>query len=709
VSIIDPVPLKYTWSWDSTQQWPLNNQNQIGTSIQNPLWSESLGSFIVTDGTINKSLTSTDGVNWTTISSNLQITVCSPSGVFLSAQADGIYRSTDTVSWTRTSTVTTTYRYYFVNNLFILITYDDPVLFYTSPDGITWTIKTSNLSYSPGLGLSYGNSKYILPVGDPGYLYTSTDLITWTAINSSNVTSNPYGWISTTFEPQSNTFVALRYYTGIYISSIPKFVVQSMTPQPTIDTPLYNATSITYTGFWLYGASASLGDKMYFTGSVGPPMYFSPATYGTITSVNSSTVTISLISSTVTVQVNSLPSLLLFLTPTQTQYTIINSSDGGITWYGRDTPVTSYLSWSVLITGGGKVIAINRNTGVEMLYSSDGGTTWGLTAGTLGPIDGVYSPKLEYFMFVDSSISYLSLDGQYIVPALQNITYGSIRDFVWADTLGLIVAITNSPSIITSSDGKTWNAVINVLTDGSRNGGGSLLWSKELGVLVAYISYYSTSKPNKYSIYTSNDGINWSLQYTDQTYPGFRPILCWSPQLGLFTTGSKISRDGLNWTSGAGPSLVCAAWSSYLKLFVGSDSSKTYYSRDGLTWTEIPGAPVFLNITWSQTLKIFVGGANIDYIMNIFTSINGTNWTNVYTGNNGESINTRSLTWSPELNLFIIGYNNSYIMTSKNGTSWTKNNTISWYGNDNGNITWITELKSFLTTAHRSNYATKTF
>ena len=53
----------------------------------------------------------------------------------------------------------------------------------TSPDGTTWTARTSGFSTTPIRDVTYGDGVYVA-VGDSGKLTTSTDGTTWTARTS---------------------------------------------------------------------------------------------------------------------------------------------------------------------------------------------------------------------------------------------------------------------------------------------------------------------------------------------------------------------------------------------------------------------------------------------------------------------------------------------------------------------------------------------
>jgi len=106
---------------------------------------------------------------------------------------------------------------------------------------------------------------------------------------------------------------------------------------------------------------------------------------------------------------------------------------------------------------------------------------------------------------------------------------------------------------MTSPDGTTWASRGNQL-DG--NQGQSVIWSKELNLLVA-VSQNGTNR-----VATSSDGITWAtLPVSENAWKDIE----WSPALGLFVavtdsgTGNRVmtSSDGFNWT---GRSITDRSW-----------------------------------------------------------------------------------------------------------------------------------------------------
>jgi hypothetical protein len=726
VSLMDPAPLKQTWTWDSAQEWSLTNQ--IGIELSPPVWSSSLAQFVVV-GKYGKTFLSPDGVVWSIVQNNLGasyvfVLVSSPSGILLAVTYLGAFRSLDGISWSSVISASITSAYsIFANNLFILHGFN---VLYTSPDGITWTTITPNIK--PPQYKAYGNNVYVGAIN--GSLYNSSDLTTWSVISDSNVVSSSYGWVTMAYE--NGVFVALRKpfagSTAFYTKN------SSMSPIPPSGmTPLYNVTSLTFTGSWSdYPPRLNIGDIVTFSGITGGFAYtISPATTGTITSFNDSSVTISIVSSTISGGSNGNNIQLPFVyNGTPTNYIVVTSTNGA-DWYGRTAPSGP---WGTLISGGGNFIGIDYYNGIEM-SSQDNGVTWALSTGIKGATTGVYSPTLKYFILTNQSIFYASLDGQIIVPVISGGAIGNPLQLVWADTLGIIVAVT-SYSILTSSDGINWTLILNLKPDGSGQEypGATVSWSRELGILLAYFCNNNTS--NSPLLYTSTDGITWTSQVLAQPFTilnvSTNPCKpCWSPELGLFTIGEAISWDGINWVFGSGasaPALLCAAWSPELKLFVGAKRDTSYYSSDGATWTSADSSMFgyISSIAWSPTLKLFVGVGEIDYSSApffIYNSSDGKNWTRVYLENMGYALGG-CVVWSPELSLFVVQYrfgnssiDNVNMLTSTNGSTWSVIGITTVHTNSTiSDMIWSPELKIFTSSTLRdqpgmynSATATKTF
>jgi hypothetical protein len=408
-------------------------------------------------------------------------------------------------------------------------------------------------------------------------------------------------------------------------------------------------------------------------------------------------------------------------------YKTVTSVDG-ITWIGRETGGGDF------VYGNGTLVSLSDHS-----YSVDNGISWSPSVGS-SPIQnnsralGSYSPTLQYFVFTDTFQFYISLEGKYIVPASDEIIpSGFPSNIVWCDTLGIFVANTKF-SIITSVDGKNWVEVINFGNNATVNGGGSVSWSSELGIVIAY--FYNDNTGSQPWLYSSTDGLTWTKTVlthplrtvTSTTYSQY-PNSCWSKELGIFTSGDAISRNGKDWTWGFElQNAVSIAWSPKLGLFVASQAQNfssftpdsLYYSTDGLTWMFLEYKIIF-SISWSPQLEIFIGfgceqGPYIGGYLSIYMSRDGLTWINIYLDPT-IYISEGIVIWSEELAIFIVFYRSDFkikTLISYDGITWIPSS----YFNSNYGITGVTwspnlgmfaAVSSFFTPGINVSYAIKTF
>lgn len=167
--------------------------SQFGASnIEGIEWAPSLGLFVTVGGS-GKLATSSDGINWTLRASgtgNLLYTIfwSASSSLFMTTGSSGIVRtSPDGVNWTTKTTIAgsgySLLGISYAPSLGLWVAVGTLSIVYTSPDaGVTWTARTSQfggtdnifaITWSPSLSL-------FVIVGANGKLATSPDGINWT-------------------------------------------------------------------------------------------------------------------------------------------------------------------------------------------------------------------------------------------------------------------------------------------------------------------------------------------------------------------------------------------------------------------------------------------------------------------------------------------------------------------------------------------------
>lgn len=185
-------------------------------------WSEDLGIFVAVGNTASSSsnaMSSTNGTSWTsrtTPTNQLYNGVCwgSGAGVFVAVGASGaVMTSSNGTSWTsRTGSNggNNAVCWSESEGLFVAVgATGSGTRVQTSPDGITWTTRTSaannswqDVVYSPSLDLFVAVSSD----GASGRVMTSPDGITWTLRTDANALAG--SWYSIDWSPELGIFVA---------------------------------------------------------------------------------------------------------------------------------------------------------------------------------------------------------------------------------------------------------------------------------------------------------------------------------------------------------------------------------------------------------------------------------------------------------------------------------------------------------------------
>jgi hypothetical protein len=317
----------------------------------------------------------------------------------------------------------------------------------------------------------------------------------------------------------------------------------------------------------------------------------------------------------------------------------------------------------------GKILLFDYNYPIGSCISSVDGYTWTVIATnqfSYGP-----SPDLQFSAYSGAvSPTICAFQGYgpvYITDGTNFLTSSNVIqnnpvDIVYSKELGLFAATTGK-SVCTSKDGYTW--VENFI--GSVQ---SILWSSELGILIAYTPGVVT--------YTSNDGVQWTLSKvrpalsTSYFYYEYQVggLYTWSKELGIFAVGNAISKDGINWTI-TGSTITNSTWCSGLKMFCGSTgdyNNKIVYSYDGINWTIALdfGVDYFHSIAYISTNGVFFV-ASIG--SSFYKSTDGINWYPT-PFSQGYSLNS-PIIWAQELGLFVTVCQGPAVAQSSDGYNWT--------------------------------------
>lgn len=258
--------------------------------------------------------------------------------------------------------------------------------------------------------------------------------------------------------------------------------------------------------------------------------------------------------------------------------------------------------------------------------------------------------------------------------SIPSATWTSI---VWADALGLFVAVGSAGKIATSPDGRVWTLrTAPVAVDFI-----SVCWSPQLGLLVALATAGTGNR-----VATSPDGVTWTARASIDDTVTWESV-CWSPERGLFVavannyTGKAVmtSPDGATWTVRTAPNggWTAVCWAAEIGLFVavcwGAGTVMT--SPDAMTWTARAGGANlgWISICWSPALRLFVATADSSVAGNkVRTSPDGINWTARVTPDDARSWATA--TWAEEIGLFVMLANSgtgNRVAVSADGVTWT--------------------------------------
>jgi hypothetical protein len=462
---------------------------------------------------------------------------------------------------------------------------------FTSPDGNTWTQRTSSLT--TGLKSIACSSSSCVVVGESNTIasvvLTSTDGITW------SVGSLPGGFTTSyTGGLNSVTWAGTQYIaTGI----------ARTTNLPTMIT---SADGVTWTSK-TYTASA--------ISTVARPVTFEP-----VVSYNNGRYIVA-------------QGTEIFLSTDAATWTKYTSGESGINYFNK------------VIFGNGKFVATRTvsdlatgNQDGQIVYSTDG-KTW-----TRATITGLTGRTIWNGGIIWTGSQFLAINGgastQYIATSSDGITWtatnnssiatNAVNDVAYGN--GMYVAV--GGKISTSTDGVNWTH--NTTTANTQLAAGyplqSIVFSEGKFITVGQAL---NSTNNKALIYSSIDGLNWSLATVSaSSMSGLRGVVFGNAQyiaLTSYGTGSFItSSNAATWnvgtttTGSATPKGSDIAFGDGLFVTVGSRYSSTSSatdnhgyistSADGKTWIEnIASGTPLTSITYGNGTFVAVGGKGSVY------------------------------------------------------------------------------------------------
>lgn len=261
----------------------------------------------------------------------------------------------------------------------------------------------------------------------------------------------------------------------------------------------------------------------------------------------------------------------------------VGVSDEGSSWTAKTAPFDAVTNVGFGVGyGNGKFVVLG--SGGEILYTSDGGNTWGPRTGLPGS-PALYQPAYNgtnLWVAVGTRSIGSSPDGEVWTeetnPLLATGEY--LYDVAFGNGLWVVGADFNQ--VLTSPDGVTWTTRSCPPVD--------------FVYAVAYAdNQWVVGGGNTWAIATSPDGITWTGRTTPWVGGDVKGIAYGNGIWVAVGTSGRVatSPDGITWTaqtSGFGTDIIWnATFSEGLFIIVGSNG-KIATSPDGITWTMQSGS-----------------------------------------------------------------------------------------------------------------------
>jgi hypothetical protein len=354
-------------------------------------------------------------------------------------------------------------------------------------------------------------------------------------------------------------------------------------------------------------------------------------------------------------------------------YTFLNEDAGYTpTTGGKNNKFTS------IAYGNGIYVMVGTNG--ALLTSTDSVNWTPVYGGTNNSLNSVcfgYVGPTGYFIAVGASGTIIySTDGAVWNTSSTTVLL-TLTSIVWASALSIFVATSNSGSIIISSDANTWTTIVSGSPAAPPAVQSGYTRTIESLNSVAYYDGLIVAVGNAGTIITSIDGINWVVQDTPTSYN--LKTISWattdSPVVGdgQWTAAGDystvlISMDATSWIFGFTDTFRAAAHNTGIWVFVG-DGGVIYKSSgsQGTTLVQAASATTtnLYDIVYSTVDVQFVAvGAN----GTILTSQSGTIWA---TQTSNTSLDLNKIIHDEANNLYIAVGESGIILTSPDAITWT--------------------------------------
>ncbi len=529
------------------------------------------------------------------------------------------------------------------NGIFVAVGEGGTIL--TSPDGVTWTPRASEVTSHPWpydfspfqvrsqlQAVTYGNGTFVV-VGENGTILTSQDGMTWTK-EVSGITCTLYG-----VTHGNDMFVAVG--GNSYRSRdcyCPCYEPPCRTCCPTDRCcPAIILTS---------------PDGINWTSKILGPVEFglTGVTYGNGIFIAFDPLDFIFISRN-GVDWSSSPGRFKALTYGGGIFwgigsdNTVQTSPDGVTWTAETSKIADTLN--AVSYGNGTFVAVGEHT---ILTSTDG-ETW-----------------TQRMSWVAGENNYLKL--------FEGVTCGN-STFVVVGAYG---------TIVTSSDGVTWTARTSSVTSESL---GAVAYGDD-----TYVAVGQGSGGTGFGgvIVTSIDGVNWTLRSSGRSSGIGFDLYAVAYGSGIFVavgydyhtkqSGILTSPDGITWTTKASPKNGPSGITYGNGTFVAVGYQSILTSPDGVTWTEKSSENSNLSaVTYGNGTFVAVGLCGSSNCAKIFTSQDAVNWT------------PRLVPTYIDALLGITYGNGTFVAVGGNGTIVTSPDGVIWTVRSSGLVPYSSSLR----------------